>query len=634
MCGFAGVYYFDLDREVPATQVHAMSERISHRGPNGAGVFVDKNVGLGHRRLSVIDLAGGAQPMTECQSGHTIAYNGEFFNYMAVREQLRAQGASFRTRSDTEVLLKLASQPFPGWLRRVNGMFAFALWDAVKEELLLVRDRFGVKPLYYVANDDGVAFASEVKALQVSGIGGALDVNPDAVPEYLGFRYVTAPRTLFRDVSQLPPGHYMRLRRGSHQVQVQQYWSEHDSDFASNVSSVNFASFGEIFTRAVGRRLVSDVPLGTFNSGGIDSSLVTREVRAQSVGELHTFSVGFSESDYDESTYAEEVAQRLGTLHHSEVLSPTEYLDLLPEAIWHNDEPLCHPHSVHLLHLCRVASKYVTVVLTGEGADEIFFGYPRLHIARIAARMRSFRHLMAKLLSVGNHVIGSRRLSKAADVLSATIASEIDCHRFTPLSSLSELIACRDYQGSRGAVLDGVSSRQSSIERLLEYERYSYMQSLLARLDKMSMASGLEARTPFLDFEMVLWSKRLRSSDKIGLGLGNKVLLKGLAVQTFSKQLVYRGKVGFGVPLRDWFREEPVFKDALVDIASPNSFVCSLVPRTAVLRLLDSHIKRRSDETEALWGLLNLELWARNVLGTNSAKWQVKFPAEFKSGGS
>ena len=614
MCGIAGICYFDRSRPVDGQLIESMNTRLAHRGPNGSGVFLDGNIGLGHRRLSVIDLKGGAQPMSDGETRRTIVYNGEFFNFAEVRADLVARGHVFHTHSDTEVLLKLAKGPPADWIRHVNGMFAFALWDPTDRSLTLVRDRFGVKPLYYVQTSEGLAFASEIKALIGIGLCPTPEAATDTLAEYLAFRHVLEPNTMFKGIRQLPAGHFLRISGEPARVEVSSYWSEGDALQEVFPASSDNGDFSENFHNAVRRRLVSDVPLGSFNSGGVDSSLVTREVRNQVSGELHTFSIGFAEAAYDETPYADEVAARLGTTHHAERLPASGYAALLPAAIWHHDEPLCHPHSVQLMHLSGIARQHVTVVLTGEGADELFCGYPRLHIPRMASMAGSARRPLGLLLRELSGLAGLRRIRKLADVLASESAPAIDAHRFLPMETLNRLSPDTDYLGTRRDTYRGIARNQSNLEVLLEYERRAYMQSLLIRLDKMTMAHGLEARTPFLDFEMVLWSKRVGQRAKIGNGFGNKLLLKTEAERHFSAGLVQRRKVGFGVPLREWFRTRGELRDMLDSIASPNSFVASLWPRKTLRMLISEHQEERSDHTEALWALLNIELWSTHVL--------------------
>lgn len=614
MCGIAGIYYFDRSRPVDNQLIESMNTRLAHRGPNGSGVFIDGNIGLGHRRLSVIDLEGGAQPMTDIESRRTIVYNGEFFNFAEVRISLAARGHVFRTNSDTEVLLKLAKGPLTDWIHCVNGMFAFAIWNPADRSLTLVRDRFGVKPLYYVQTSEGLAFASEIKALIGIGLCPVPAAATDTLAEYLAFRHVLEPNTMFKGIRQLPAGHFLRISGDQAKPEITRYWSEREALHEVFPVHSESGNFSDNFHNAVRRRLVSDVPLGSFNSGGVDSSLVTREVRNQVAGELHTFSIGFAEAAYDETPYAAEVATRLGTTHHAERLPASDYAALLPATIWHHDEPLCHPHSVQLMHLSGIAKQHVTVVLTGEGADELFFGYPRLHIPRLAAIAGPARRPIGILLRELSTLAGLRRIHKLSDVLASESAPAIDAHRFIPIETLHSLCPEADYLGARRDTWRDINRNQDKLEILLEYERRAYMQSLLVRLDKMTMAHGLEARTPFLDFEMVLWSKQVGKHAKTGKGFGNKLLLKAEAEKHFSTGLVQRRKVGFGVPLREWFRTQTEFRDMLDSMASPNSYAASHWPLKTLRTLVSEHREGRADHTEALWGLLNIELWSTHVL--------------------
>lgn len=608
MCGIAGLYLFDGNARAERAVIERMTRALAHRGPNGQGLFVDGNIGLGHRRLSIIDLEGGTQPMHDAASRRVIVYNGEIYNYQELRDQLRAEGVALRTKSDTEVLLHLACSDMDRWVRRVNGMFAFALWDAQARSLLIVRDRFGVKPLYYICTPGMFAFGSEIKALlQLPGVEAELD--PATLGEYCAFRHVLEPATMIRGVRQLPGGHYIHLTAQSRDVSVRRYWHEDASLAALREGASRRPDLPELLKSAVRYRLVSDVPLGTFNSGGVDSSLVTREVRSHKTEELHTFSIGFSEDSHDESAYALEVAKQLGTAHHAERLSVAEYIALLPRAIWHHDEPLCHPHSVHLMHLSGVASKFVTVVLTGEGADEVFAGYPRLRIPLYGAALGPLAPWIARLGLEGARILRLRRVRKLLAATAGGVNTAIDAHRFIDRDDLAELYPGLGYSGARERVLTDVSKQQNYLEQLLEYERRSYMQSLLLRLDKMSMAHGLEARTPFLDYRLVLWSKTFPTVTKVGWGWTNKPLLKREASRYFSRELVYRPKVGFGVPLTQWFREQPLFRELLADMSTPSSMTAGLFPAGVVTRLVDEHVSAARDHTEAIWVLLNIHLW-------------------------
>ncbi|MBB6091644.1 asparagine synthase (glutamine-hydrolyzing) [Povalibacter uvarum] len=612
MCGIAGIYYFDSAARVEQPLLERMTSVISHRGPNGHGFFIDGQVGLGHRRLSVIDLDGGGQPMIDEPSRRVIVYNGEIFNYRELRETLKNGGTSFRTKSDTEVLLKLANPAVESWAHELNGMFAFALWDPRERSLLVMRDRFGVKPLYYVSTPEFFAFSSEIKSLlQIPGVRA--EVNTDSVAEYLAFRHVLEPSTFLKGVQQLPGGHYIHITPGSRGVQIKRWWSETEALARFRASGAADASLLDMLSSSVSYRLVSDVPLGTFNSGGVDSSLITREVRNHKVGELHTFSVGFSEQSHDESKYAQEVAGKLGTIHHAEYISVDQYAESLPKAIWHNDEPLCHPHSVHLMHLCGIASKYVTVALTGEGADELFAGYPRLRIPLYSNAAGPLGPWVGRLASSTARGLGMRRLRKLFDAMSGDVDVRIDSHRFIDRDDLDALKPRVSYVGSREALRSGIPANQPFLEQLLEYERRSYMQSLVVRLDKMAMAHGLEARTPFLDYRMVLWSKTRPASEKVGSGWANKPTLKAECARTFSHELVYRPKVGFGVPLTVWFRQQPAFRSMLDDMSGDKSIVSNLFPRDVIRRLVSEHTSSKADHTEALWVLLNIHLWQNAI---------------------
>ena len=618
MCGIVGILNRDPRRPVDRALLDRMTDLMAYRGPDERGAHIDGSIGLGHRRLSIIDLAGGQQPMQDARRGRVLTYNGEIYNHRSLRESLgRARSAALRGHSDTGVLLELAELDELGWLERLNGMFAFGLWEAGTHRLLLARDRLGVKPLYYADLGACFVFASEIKPLLVHP-GVRRRVNAARVPEYVAFRSIAGDQTLFEGIRQVPPGHAMLLEPPAYRPRLVRYWREGARDpaaWAGAPGQPDAERFAELFRDAVGHRLVSDVPVGTFNSGGVDSSLVTAMVRSMKPGELHTFSVGFAEASHDETRHSQVVARRYGTIHHAIVVGQDDYTRQLRETLWHLEEPINHPHTVQLLLLSHVARQFVTVVLTGEGADEVFGGYPRYNIVKLRGLLRAMpdsglRWLVRSLERSRNRRAGKLAEGLAQDEAGAAILNA----RFVPGADLNRLYPAGLGFPERQALYrdrsGGCGSAGDALHRLLRYEQRTYLSSLLARLDKTSMAASVEARVPFLDYRLVEWSYRLRPDAKIRK-LSNKWIVRQAARRWLPGGLVDRSKVGFDVPVGQWLRNGQALGQHLELLRDATFRQRGYFDAPTVDRLVDEHLQGRADHTEALWSLLGFEMWHR-----------------------
>jgi asparagine synthase (glutamine-hydrolysing) len=407
MCGIAGLVYSDPTRLCEQDVVTAMRDIASYRGPDDAGNYVEGPVGLGHRRLSIIDLGGGHQPMSDVRQSLRIVFNGEIYNYRPLREELVSRGYQFHSHSDTEVILNLYAEMGERCVEKMNGMFAFAIWDTAKRTLFLARDRMGVKPLYYAETPDAFVFGSEIKSLFASKLV-APRCRDEALTEYLFFRQVAGSDTLFRGVKALPPGCTMTVRDG--RASITRYWSPRPTgDRATMTFEEAVEALRALLEDSVRLRLISDVPVGTFCSGGVDSSLVTALAAKAKGDAVNTFSVGFDEEDFDESAYALMVSEHYKTIHHQLRVGNVPFSELFPKMVWHNDEPLDFANSVHIFALSEMARRHVTVVLTGEGSDELFAGYPRYRIPGLAKSYRNVPGPMRKLIG---SVIQDHRLQK------------------------------------------------------------------------------------------------------------------------------------------------------------------------------------------------------------------------------
>ena len=554
MCGINGILLNDRSSRVDEADIVRMRDCMTHRGPDDAGAFLDGHVGIGHRRLSIIGLTTGHQPMSNADGSHWIVYNGETYNYRELRADLKKRGYQFRTESDTEVVLHLYAEYGRDCVRHMNGLFAFAIWDKNSQNLFLARDRLGIKPLYFAESSRGFTFASEIKALLAGGHCDA-DINDEAVFEYFMFRSISGERSLFRGVQSLLPGHHMVVDESG--MDVKCYWDEHAGSEPS-VSSVDEAAehLDYLLMEAVSDRLMSEVPLGTFCSGGVDSSLVTAMAAKIKGDPINTFSVGFDDAGFDESEYARMVSTKYKTCHHEIRLTGKEFSQQLPELVRLNDEPLNFANSVHIYAVSKLAKEHVTVVLTGEGADELFLGYPRYHLPRISEKLDKVKWLAAPALAVAARTLGDHRLDKIRKNLALTRDERVLLNSATAdVAQVDSILTASiaknlDY---RGQVAETTSMSRDVMSRLSIGDQKTYLVSILNRQDKMSMAASVEARVPFLDYRVAEFANHL-ASDLKTRGWRTKEIVKKVAEKYLPDEVVHRRKSGFGVPLAAYFR--------------------------------------------------------------------------------
>jgi asparagine synthase (glutamine-hydrolysing) len=610
MCGIVGVYHRDRERSCSEAQLLAMRDQMVHRGPDDQGIYLDGNLGLGHRRLSIIDLGSGHQPMMTPDGDLCVVFNGEIYNYRTLRAELEARGCVFRTHSDTEVLLHLYREHGEQGVSRLNGIFAFAIWEKRRRRLFLARDHMGIKPLYYHAGPHGIVFASEIKSILASGEVAAR-CNVEAVPEYFAFRQVAGERTLFRDIQSLLPGHCMVVEDGT--TAIRQYWSPLGPAPQPGWSLDAAAEeLDALLTDAVTMQMMSDVPLGTFCSGGIDSSLVTAICARAAGRSIDTYSVGFHEAAYDETSYARRVSGQYGTNHHELRLSNDEFAERLPRMIWHNDEPLNFANSVLIAALSELAKRRVTVVLTGEGADELFAGYPRYHIPTLVARLQRLPGWMRRALGAAIGIAGDRRLHKLGAHLERPMASvllynaaTLEPDRFCALWPEAD----GRMSPYRLGLLQQLEAEDSWVRRVSLLDQHTYLVSILNRQDKMSMAASIESRVPLLDYRIVEFANGLPDHCRAG-GRHTKRVLKRVAERYLPREVIYRRKSGFGVPLAEWFRAgSGLGKLAQQELADAPA--TELGDRIRVSRLLDEHRSGQQDHGELLWTMLNFVLWKK-----------------------
>jgi asparagine synthase (glutamine-hydrolysing) len=587
--------------------VERMAAAICHRGPDGEGFFADGRVVFGHRRLAIIDIAGSPQPMTSADGNFTMVFNGEILNYRQLRREL---DVDWRTEGDTEVLLELIARQGVDGLQRLRGQFSFAVYDHRDGSVLFARDRLGILPLFYAIDADGLAFASEVKALRCAL--PALTLDQPELPAYLSQRAVPAPATLFEGVKKVLPGSWMRVQRDG-RVDSGRYWSLRSRRAILELSpAAAVDELERLLASALEEALVADVPVGAYLSGGVDSTVtVALAVRAAKAKHLATFSAAFPGSDDDESPYARRVSAILGTDHHEVEVDPHSFFDELWRLSWYRDAPISETSDVAIAALAKAASQHVKVVISGEGSDELFGGYPKYRFARaghlVGLVPTPLRKPAAQLAA--RAVAGHRpRIGSALRAMQGH--RELDRLRgwFSPYSPDEVRRLCGRLPSDDQPSLTG-----DPVQRMGIVDLGSWLSdNLLERGDRMTMASSIELRPPFLDPRVVEFALSLPSSIK----LHNKTLkwpVKELAKRFVSADIVDRPKVGFRVPVSEWFRTH--LSSSVRELLQSDASRCrQWLDATTIDSLVNDHLSGKADRGKQLWPLVSLEVWARTVL--------------------
>ncbi|MCA9471207.1 MAG: asparagine synthase (glutamine-hydrolyzing) [Nitrospirales bacterium] len=627
MCGIAGRYNFISGAPVQEEGLRKMCRLLAHRGPDGQGTYQQDELGLGHRRLAVIDLTDAAQqPMVSGNGQYVMTYNGEVYNFPELRKNLEGLGHQFRSQSDTEVVLVAYQEYGVNCIEYLRGMFAFAIWDAHERRLFLARDRVGKKPLYYRVHQDGISFASEPKAF-LGEPDFRPEVNLEGVAHYLTYQYVPAPHSAFLGVQKLPPAHCLIVQDGK--ISVKRYWKLSYSTLFPGSFEDAQQELLEKLKEAIRLRLVSDVPLGAFLSGGIDSSVVVALMAQLGLeNTIQTFSIGFEQQEYNELAYARQVSEQYGTDHQEFVVTPqaTEIFDKL---VWFYNEPFADSSAIPTFYLAEMTRKYVTVALNGDGGDENLFGYDRYVASMYGTwfdRMpQSFRQLIkrgTKLIPEPQKtktILG--RMKRFAAVLSETPDRRYGhwiCH-FDPL--MKKQICTEDFIRESGVedslwLLSKVfheSDAKDFLSQIVDADVNMYLpDDLLVKVDISTMAHGLEARSPFLDHQVMEFCASLPSSMKLK-GSAKKYLLKKATKDLLPSNILNRPKMGFGVPIDHWLRNE--LRDVAYDVLLSSRFANRGFFKTDVVeRLLKEHVKKEKVWHYQLWNLLMLELWCRMFL--------------------
>ncbi|MCK6449709.1 MAG: asparagine synthase (glutamine-hydrolyzing) [Alphaproteobacteria bacterium] len=612
MCGIAG-WIARRDIGLADSTAQAMIDVMRHRGPDGDGLYhADARsgwrVGFGHLRLAIIDLAGGAQPML-AEDGTSVTFNGEIYNYRELKQELQAAGVTFRTNSDTEILLEGYRHWGDRFVERLAGMFAFALWDPIRERLLVVRDRFGKKPVFLHRRDGLVAFASEIKALlELPGVERRLD--HEALGLYFAFRYVPGPRTLFRDIVKLGPGQMLVWEGGRDTVTT--WYKPPDTVPAQGTARGDpLPEFERLLDQAVTRRLVADVPLGAFLSGGLDSSTVVALMARRTGRPVSTYSIGFAEARYSELPHANLVARQLGCDHHPVLFSTGELIDGLVDATRYRDAPVSEPADLPILLLSRMAVTTLKVVLTGEGSDEILAGYPKHAYDRYAS-------LYQAIVPGGAHDLivepvlralpyGFRRIKTAAASLGERDFTERMIRWFGALSAKEQAELSTVARPRYDIPYDDPAN--GALRRILAFDQTVWLpDNLLERGDRMTMGASLESRMPFLDHDLAAFASTLPDSWRLH-GLTGKWILRRVAEKILPRSIIERPKSGFRMPVNEWFRNE--MRPFLTDMLGPGAATRPFYRPGRLDAALDEHLSGRQNHEKLVWQMLMLELFQR-----------------------
>ncbi len=626
MCGIAG--WANLENKPSQNGeavLHAMCERMKHRGPDSEGLWTDETVALGMRRLSIIDLHTGEQPVYSEDKSIVVVMNGELYNFREVRADLEKRGHKFETNTDTEILPHLYEEYGDAMLEHINGMFAFALWDKRKRKLLIARDRFGEKPLYYGVFDGKLIFASEPKVLLANPAVKA-EINLDSLRSYLSFDYVPAPHSIYKNIYKLPAAHLLILEKG--EVKTRRYWNLSWQKSSTNSSLSDKAKeLRELLADAVRMRLVSDVPLGILLSGGVDSSTVAALATQFSTEKVKTFSIGFEEDSFDESKYARQVAKHLDTEHYEEKLSVEKAADLITEIGTWLDEPLSDGSLIPTLLLSRFVKKHVTVALGGDGGDEIFAGYPMYYahkVADIYGKVPGFLRNGLIEPIVNNLPVSNRNMSFDYKAKRFVAASKYDLvtrhHSFFGSFSIDEQqdLLNKDVlaQTSSDIYKDAkdllkICDAPTEIEQMQFLDINYYMaEDILTKVDRASMAVSLEVRAPFLDPRVAQFAASIPLEYKLKGSVG-KYILKKAVEPLLPKNILHRPKKGFGIPIAEWLkgRLNPLMHDLLAPDRLKNQ---GLFDEKFVEKLMKEHETNVASHHKQLWTLLVFQLWYDN----------------------
>lgn len=623
MCGIAG--YLNLNGEKAEIEIiEKMCSSIAHRGPDEQGIFVEKNVGFGMRRLSIIDIVSGQQPIHNEDKRFWIIFNGEIYNFKEIRSDLERKGHRFKTNSDTEVIIHLYEDIGHQCLEKLEGMFAIAIWDSVSEALFLARDRMGKKPLYYSSSNNVFLFASEIKAI-LQNQAFKKELSLPSLRKFLFFGYVPTPNTLFNNIHQVPAGSYLYLRRGKG-PEIGTYWKpDLNSKFEKIEERKAELRCMELLKKSVEKRMVSDVPIGAFLSGGVDSSLIAA-IMCEIAGSenVNAFTIGFYEDKYNEASYAQVVAKKLGIKnHHLKFFSGNDCFQLIPDVLDYMDEPIADPSIIPTYLLSKFTRKFVKVALSGDGGDELFAGYPKYFAHQIASKMDSLCGNVLKQIATR---VDDRNLNFLGDKkkrffkgfqFPPHIRNHFWIAPFSP-ERIENLLEDRFQEG----LFDDIESYHKDIlsadivsQMLYLDGKLTFADLFLVKVDRASMANSLEVRSPFIDRELMEYVNQLPTSFKVRRWC-TKHLLKKIAAKYIPHEVIYRKKMGFGIPLKEWIEKD--LKEYIGTYLSEKEIKDSgIFSYDEIKKIFQEHYSGKTDNSIAIWTLLVFQYWYRKYMITN-----------------
>ena len=628
MCGICGLVYSDSQHKVETHLLDKMNDVLSHRGPDGDGTYIQDNVGLGHRRLAIIDLVTGEQPLSNEDKSIQIVFNGEIYNFPELRSSLESAGHTFRTHTDTEVIVHAYEEYGVNCLEHLDGMFSFALWDDRKKTLFAARDRMGKKPFYYTRNREGFIFGSELKSL-LQHPSVKKEIDPVALHHYLTLQYVPDPYSIYKDIFKLPPAHFLILK--DNKYQIRRYWDVVYKPKLQISENEAAEELHRILKEAVKKRLISDVPLGAFLSGGIDSSIVVTLMAELCTEPVKTFSIGFNYEAFNELPYARAIAEKWGTEHHEFIVTPENAADIIPKLVRSFDEPFADSCAFQTYYLAQLTRQHVTVALNGDGGDETFAGYPRYWLDRYVKPYTALprfitQDIIPKMVSQipepsnipieTNWIMGVKRLAqvaatspKASIVRWGSYFSE-DMKQECLNDEMRVLVKGHQSDAFLSEFFDRAYA-DSFLDRTLYTDLLNYLPgNNLVKMDRMTMAHGLEARSPLLDKKYVEFSACLPEKMKIK-GRQTKYLLRKMQTDILPDNIRDRNKRGFAAPVEEWCKKD--LRDLIQDsLLSPNSKIYDFFKPDRIQQMVSDHQKGRINHGRRIWTLLILEEWYRN----------------------
>ena len=635
MCGITGIFDTRSLHPIDSGVLHRMNDAQQHRGPDEGSLYIEPGLGMGHRRLSVIDIATGQQPLASADGSVVIVFNGEVYNYQSLMNELKAKGRVFRTRSDTEVVVNAWMEWGESCVDRFRGMFAFALWDRNTQTFFMARDRLGVKPMHYAVLDDGrLLFGSELKSLLAyrgaQGSGLRREIDPLAIEEYFALGYVAEPRTIFKGALKLEPAHTLTIRRGQPIPAPRRYW---DVRFSLDSAISEADACDELVRRlreSVDLRMIAEVPLGAFLSGGVDSSAVVQAMAGLSSGPVNTCAIAFDDPKFNESEFARMVAERYRTNHRVETVSPDDF-DLIDTLAHLYDEPFADPSAIPTYRVSQMARKHVTVALSGDGGDEVFGGYRRYRMHMMEERMRAslpeglrkpLFGLMGRLYPKADWAPQALR---AKTTFQGMARNSVEAY-FHSMSRVREPLRSQLYSTRFKSQLGGYSAldvferhaARADTDDALALIQYIDIHTWLVgdintKVDRASMAHSLEVREPLMDHQLIEWAATLPSSLKLRGSEGKHVLKKAMEPHV-PGDVLYRPKMGFSVPLAQWFRG-PLRERTRSALLGGPILDSGMLNGEVVRRLVEEHDSGRSDHSTALWSLTMFDAFLRNTMG-------------------